>query len=489
MSIYKKFYILSSFKILLFIVTINLAFSFPLEGRQPKAAVIGAGLAGLTTAYRLQQSGIDVMVYEARERVGGRVLTVHADGHVVELGGCNIADGAAKNLLQLAAESGLQIEKFKVRLNPYYFNGEAFVSALSLLKNQAYQLEELEKKLTELASGASNMREVMQGLFDENDPLYKFVSVNLAGYEGDLIENLSPYYTQTLYQMLLGGIAVAHPGNGSSENTVDFLHIKGGNALLAEKLSASLKDRVHFGKVLSAVSRHADQSYALSFQDGTQAAADILVLTIPCTVYPTITFDNILPPERLAAIEQVRYGVNAKILVPLVAEPVERFSFKKDHMTGFFDISDKVVVLYYNRLAGLFTPSSLSEFFSRDSELLHTVLEGSFPSLLPPRYALDQQFAVYPGPVGYCWPLDPYAKGSYSYIAAGQEKIFTETIQVEGENVKKLFAPIEFSLYFAGEHTCTCLEISGTMEAACESGEKAAQMIIRHLQYQVIISK
>ena len=41
-----------------------------------KVIVIGAGLAGLTTAYRLQAQGIDVEVYEARSRLGGRILTV-----------------------------------------------------------------------------------------------------------------------------------------------------------------------------------------------------------------------------------------------------------------------------------------------------------------------------------------------------------------------------------------------------------------------------
>ena len=41
----------------------------------PKVIVIGAGLAGLTTAYRLQTAGMDVDLYQARNRVGGRVLT------------------------------------------------------------------------------------------------------------------------------------------------------------------------------------------------------------------------------------------------------------------------------------------------------------------------------------------------------------------------------------------------------------------------------
>jgi monoamine oxidase len=54
-----------------------------------KVIVIGAGLAGLTAAYELTQAGHDVMVLEARNRAGGRVLTVRdfADGLYAEAGG------------------------------------------------------------------------------------------------------------------------------------------------------------------------------------------------------------------------------------------------------------------------------------------------------------------------------------------------------------------------------------------------------------------
>src|SRR5689334_14337336 len=43
--------------------------------RRERVAVVGAGIAGLHCAYRLQQSGVDVTVYEAANRVGGRMFT------------------------------------------------------------------------------------------------------------------------------------------------------------------------------------------------------------------------------------------------------------------------------------------------------------------------------------------------------------------------------------------------------------------------------
>jgi monoamine oxidase len=55
---------------------------------QCDVAVIGAGLAGLSAARRLHQAGADVIVVEARDRVGGRTLSVvEDDGRLVEYGG------------------------------------------------------------------------------------------------------------------------------------------------------------------------------------------------------------------------------------------------------------------------------------------------------------------------------------------------------------------------------------------------------------------
>lgn len=45
------------------------------EKQVPHVAVVGAGIAGLTTAYRLAQQGIFVTVFEASDRVGGKVHT------------------------------------------------------------------------------------------------------------------------------------------------------------------------------------------------------------------------------------------------------------------------------------------------------------------------------------------------------------------------------------------------------------------------------
>lgn len=61
----------------------------PRRGRlEADVVVVGAGLAGLTAAGRLRAAGRRVVVLEARERIGGRVLDHRLpDGQAIELGG------------------------------------------------------------------------------------------------------------------------------------------------------------------------------------------------------------------------------------------------------------------------------------------------------------------------------------------------------------------------------------------------------------------
>jgi protoporphyrinogen/coproporphyrinogen III oxidase len=69
-------------------------------------AVIGAGLAGLTAAYRLRQRGFDVTVFEARDRVGGRVWTVRKGDFIMDLGAAFYL-GTYRESIDLIHEVGL----------------------------------------------------------------------------------------------------------------------------------------------------------------------------------------------------------------------------------------------------------------------------------------------------------------------------------------------------------------------------------------------
>lgn len=59
---------------------------------QERVIVVGAGIAGLTAAFRLQQQGCDVTVLEATDRVGGRMTTLERDGFRMDLAAVALSD-------------------------------------------------------------------------------------------------------------------------------------------------------------------------------------------------------------------------------------------------------------------------------------------------------------------------------------------------------------------------------------------------------------
>ena len=73
----------------------------------PQIIVVGAGIAGLTAAYQLQQSGADVMLLECRPRPGGRMLTVDWEGFKVDPG-AKFVTTSDKYLLEMVRQLGLE---------------------------------------------------------------------------------------------------------------------------------------------------------------------------------------------------------------------------------------------------------------------------------------------------------------------------------------------------------------------------------------------
>ncbi|MCJ7661602.1 MAG: FAD-dependent oxidoreductase [Anaerolineales bacterium] len=69
--------------------------------------VIGAGISGLTAAFRLQQAGHEVSVVEARQRVGGRMITIDWKGFSIDPG-AEFVTSADKFLLEMVRDLGIE---------------------------------------------------------------------------------------------------------------------------------------------------------------------------------------------------------------------------------------------------------------------------------------------------------------------------------------------------------------------------------------------
>src|SRR5436190_20594901 len=76
----------------------------------PDILIVGAGIAGISAALELARAGLRVTVLEARDRVGGRILTQHDTtlNRPIELG-AEFVHGFAPEILQVAQQHNIPV--------------------------------------------------------------------------------------------------------------------------------------------------------------------------------------------------------------------------------------------------------------------------------------------------------------------------------------------------------------------------------------------
>jgi monoamine oxidase len=81
-----------------------------METFRPEVLIVGAGVAGLAAAAKLSQAGVRTLILEARDRIGGRVLTIHPPnlGVAVELG-AEFVHGKPPETFELIKEAKLNV--------------------------------------------------------------------------------------------------------------------------------------------------------------------------------------------------------------------------------------------------------------------------------------------------------------------------------------------------------------------------------------------
>lgn len=438
----------------------------------PKIAVIGAGLAGLSAAYRLKALGLEVEVFEAKKRVGGRVFTVLMENYCgemaeVELGGQNITDGGeALHFLNLAQELNLSIQEKIIDTNALVYEGAQPIYYKELVAKHSKNFEELPI----LAPRAQNIGQLIELFCENNVLLKKALFTRMMAYEGLHPYEQSIYHNiETLAYSLSGGVAKAHEAYSHGPDQVVTSCIKGGNALLPLKLAKHLEGKIQYNKVLRKVSIQEAKAF-LEFDNGSVCTYDYVILAIPAATLKTIDFSGTqLARSTLNKILSIRCGANYKMALALDLNRARRRNLLiKDNVIGFYNNDDSLQLLYINDQA-----PDIKAFSSFLVKEVYRAPGGMIAPFVQPEGA---NYEGYNKSVYYNWKDDVYSQGSYTGYSTTLSDDLDRYSRHLGVPYKTLFRPVQDRLFFAGEHT-TILECIGTMEAAVESGERVAKAI------------
>ena len=457
-----------------------------LRAAAPRVAVVGAGLAGLACADRLQSKGIQAVVYEASSRLGGRCFSNRTlvRGMACENGG-ELVDTGHKTMLAYANQFGLTLESYVKKRGDerFWFLGRAWSD------------EDVVDEFREVVAGMQGDLHAISGAasFDShNEADVTLDRTDLATYFGTrttghpLIEAvlneayLAEYGLETWQQSTLNFLGFMRLNRQSKFEPFgvsdERYHLIDGNDGIVQGIAGRLRGPLVTGAALTRLGRDASGRYRLYFNGSSRAeTADAVVLAIPFTVLREVTLEPslALSPAKLNAIASLGYGMNAKTMVVFNGRPW-------DELLGsgggtYTDLPNVQATWESNR--GRATRSGIvTDYASGDrgvalkpSKLQSQVASflTDFDTVLPGTKArAATSGGKYVAHLEH-WPSNPWSRGSYTCYTTGQ---FTTIAGIEGQAA----GPLKF----AGEHADSFYSWQGFMEGACLSGIRAANEVL-----------
>jgi monoamine oxidase len=262
--------------------------------------VVGAGLSGLVAAYRLVQAGADVVVLEARRRVGGRVWRMDAGGLPFDAG-AEAIDDAHRTILALADE----LEVATWRTEPWAGQGE-----------RSPLVAALEERIAELASriDPAHPEETGDAAVLDGQSLRGWLAERDAS--ADVLAEAETLYSIASSSVPLGEmslLAYATKVAAGAAPTGLTVRLRGGPSALVERLAAHCE--VQTGAVVTGIEQ-GDAGVRIELADGATVSAARAILAIPLPLQRRLRFDPPLPEHRRLALERARYGEVVKAALP-----------------------------------------------------------------------------------------------------------------------------------------------------------------------------
>ncbi len=446
--------------------------------------IVGAGIAGLTAAFRLQEAGVGVRVFEAQDRIGGRMFSLRnhfADGQIAELGG-ELVDTGHTHLQRMCKTFGIPLDDLSrepAGISPtlWHFGGQRRSEA-EVVEAFGHLLPKIEAATKPLGEDGVTYDAPNGGEALDRQSIAEWL--HGAGVTGWFYDLLNVAYTTEYgleigdqsslnFLQMIGTDAKKFEVFGESD---ERFHIRGGNDRVPQALARRLADRIGTGQRLVRLAQHADGAYELTFdRDGSAhvVSATHVVLAIPFSVLREVEITVKLPEAKQRAIRELGYGTNAKLMIG-TSERVWRTRHQSNG-ESFSDLAYQCTWetsrsqpgasgILTNFVGGAHGAGIGTGTAAEQAQVAVAALEQVYPGISAARAGMTE--------ARFHWPSFRWTKGSYASYRVGQ---YTTICGAEGERVG--------NLHFAGEHTS--LEAQGFMEGGCASGDTVAAEILTDL--------
>ena len=415
--------------------------------------IVGAGLAGLAAAYRLNREGWNVTVLEARDRIGGRVFSYRLPENPslhCELGGEWIGV-SHERMLALCREFGLELQDHTfaasllrngvvTRPDQWAFSPSA-QEAYERFRDEyeRYQLRDRVRLdrydwwswLRKIGFSEDDLR--LRDLMDSTD-------------FGESIRHVSAY------------VAASGYFESAPSNEMDY-KIVGGNTRLPEALAARLPaGSIRLGAPVTAIRERGGR---VTVMTGTnEFHADACICTVPAPALSAIRFDPPLSAPQRSAAEELQYAriVKSSVLFRQRFWDTADFSLVTDRTSHYYFHSTKNQPGTEGILCAYAVGEKADVLAAQDDRRRMEIISEDLRPLSPGAPELSRGIA------SYAWQRDPYTHGAYAVYRRGQW--FSVRPALQRPHGKVLFA---------GEHLA---EWQGYMEGAVVSGEAAAEALL-----------
>lgn len=447
------------------------------ERVEADVAVVGAGIAGLIAARDLVAAGKEVVVLEARDRVGGRVLNHQlSDGTVVELGGQWIGPTQLR-MAKLTAELGL--ETF-----PTHNTGEHLLRfgeqqaryrgtiprlgplVLADIGQAQARFDRLAARIPlEVPWAADRAKELDAQTFET------WIRRNARTAKG---RELLRLYAEAVFAAeasdfsLLHALFYTHSGGGvdalaGTRGGAQQDRFVGGSQLVPIRLAEQLGDRVRFGAPVRRIEQRANGATVLA--DEVYITAARVIVAVPPTLAGRIIYEPPLPGTR----DQLTQRVPAGSVIKCHAVYETPF-WREDGLTGQATGDRGPVKVVFDNSPPSGAPGVLLAFLEGaiarrlnrvDLDERRAAVTGSLVDFFGPRAANPVEY------VELDWTEEQWTRGCYgAHFPPG----------VWTQYGPALRAPIG-RIHWAGAETATFW--SGYMDGAVQSGERAAAEVVR----------